>query len=65
MPSPDPTVSLWRKSSHSGSGTTTNCVELAPIRRAVAVRDSKHPGGPVLRLSPAGFRSLLQGLRNI
>ncbi len=36
--------STWRKSSRSS--TQTNCVE---VRRDLgAVRDSKHPGGPVL-----------------
>lgn len=64
MSSLTPPAFFWRKSSHSGSDPTSNCVELAAARRAVAVRDSKHPDGPVLRLSPAGFRSLIRSLRN-
>ncbi|WP_106398084.1 DUF397 domain-containing protein [Actinocorallia populi] len=63
MPSPAPPALLWRKSSRSGSDPTSNCVELAAIQPAIAVRDSKHPDGPALRLSPTAFRSLLQALQ--
>ena len=34
----------WRKSSYSGSNGG-NCIEVAATARAVAVRDSKNPGG--------------------
>jgi hypothetical protein len=48
-------------------GDNNNCIELASARsaaqRLIAVRDSKHPDGPVLRFTPAGFRSLIQGIR--
>jgi uncharacterized protein DUF397 len=37
----------WRKSSYSGEGES-NCVEVAFPDQAVAVRDSKNAGGPVL-----------------
>lgn len=37
----------WRKSSRS-SGNGGNCVEVAGVTRAVAVRDSKNPDGPNL-----------------
>ena len=41
----------WRKSSYSGNGGG-NCVEVArSLPRAVAVRDSKDPHGPVLAVS--------------
>lgn len=36
---------VWRKSSRTSSN---DCVELAWPREAVAVRDSKNSGGPVL-----------------
>lgn len=39
-------TTTWRKSSHSGS--ESNCVELAGTLDAL--RDSKNPAGPVLRL---------------
>ena len=64
MPFPTPPTLVWRKSSRSGSDPTSNCVELAVAPHTVAVRDSKHPDGPVLRLAPAGFRCLLRGLRS-
>ena len=37
----------WRRSSYSSSGA--DCVELAD---GGAVRDSKNPAGPVLRVDP-------------
>ena len=37
----------WRKSSHSGSNGGA-CVEIGTAGLAVAVRDSKHPDGPLL-----------------
>lgn len=36
----------WRKSIRSGD--TGSCVEVAHTDRAVGVRDSKHPTGPIL-----------------
>jgi len=40
----------WRKSSHSGSNGGT-CVEVGTAGPAVAVRDSKHPDGPLLAIA--------------
>lgn len=50
----------WRKSSRS-SGGDSNCVEVAPVRRAVAVRDSKRPQGPVLVLPADAWRAFVGG----
>ncbi|TDC53014.1 DUF397 domain-containing protein [Actinomadura sp. KC345] len=49
----------WRKASHSGENGG-NCVELAGLPGAVAVRDSKDPGGPVLLLTRAALRTAVQ-----
>ena len=38
---------LWRTSSYSGSNGGA-CVEVGTVGPAVAVRDSKHPDGPLL-----------------
>jgi len=43
----DMTAVAWRTSSYSGSNGGT-CVEVATVGPAVAVRDSKHPEGPLL-----------------
>jgi hypothetical protein len=44
----------WRKSSYSGSNDG-NCVEVGGTGRAVAVRDSKTPSGPVLAFAPQAW----------
>jgi hypothetical protein len=55
----------FRKSSYSDP--ERECVEVATnVPGAVAIRDSKHPGGPILRLAPAAwadFRDALVGGR--
>lgn len=43
---------VWLKSSHSGQDT--NCVEIEVVSRA-AVRDSKNPDGPRLKLELGGL----------
>lgn len=48
---PDLSTARWRKSSRS-SGQNGACVELANLG---AVRDSKNPTGPVLRVDLAAF----------
>lgn len=42
----------WIKSSYT---TQENCVEVAGLPQAVAVRDSKDPHGPALVVSRATF----------
>ncbi|GGR90406.1 hypothetical protein GCM10010269_31950 [Streptomyces humidus] len=49
----------WRKSSYSGD-QGGDCVEIAETLTAtVAVRDSKTPAGPILRIEPAAFSRFL------
>ncbi|HEU5155929.1 MAG TPA: DUF397 domain-containing protein [Streptosporangiaceae bacterium] len=58
---------VWRKSSHSGTQSESECVEVAglPARagRAIGVRDSKDPAGPYLTLTLDDFRTLVTRLK--
>jgi uncharacterized protein DUF397 len=52
----------WRKSSWSG-GNGGDCVEVARnLPGAVAVRDSKDPGGPKLVFTPDEWRAFTAGV---
>ncbi|MEV8103298.1 DUF397 domain-containing protein [Streptomyces sp. NPDC088135] len=55
----------WFKSSYSSNGGA--CVEAAAnlvgSLGVVPVRDSKNPGGPVLRASAASFASFVAGVK--
>lgn len=54
----------WRKSSFSGGGDGNTCVEIAPLRTRVAIRDSKHPThGPLSFPAPA-FSALIEALKS-
>lgn len=50
----------WRKSSLSGS--CDNCVEVAFVGDAIAVRDSKDPSGPALVYTQAEWAAFLGGV---
>ncbi|MGH3625983.1 MAG: DUF397 domain-containing protein [Sciscionella sp.] len=53
----------WRKSSYSTA--EGNCVEIADLERGHrAIRDSKDPTGPVLRLTPAQWAEFTRGLKD-
>jgi len=52
----DPRCLRWRKSSHSGT-TGGECVEVASVAPAVAVRDSKDPDGPKLTFTAVAWRA--------
>ncbi|TWF94722.1 DUF397 domain-containing protein [Saccharopolyspora dendranthemae] len=52
----------WRKSSRSGGGGDGNCVEVAFVSEAVAVRDSKDPDGPALAFPADSWRRFLSSL---
>jgi hypothetical protein len=53
----DVTRVIWRKSSHSGGGN--QCVEVAKVGAAVAIRDSKNPGGGHLVIGAAEWQAFL------
>ncbi|MDX3387876.1 DUF397 domain-containing protein [Streptomyces niveiscabiei] len=50
----------WRKSSYSG--TNSQCVEIADLSTAIALRDSKAPEGPALLLTPTAFARFIARL---
>jgi hypothetical protein len=52
----------WRKAQLSVDNG--QCVELARTGGMIAIRDSKHPAGPVLHYTPAEWRAFLDGAKN-
>ncbi|KWV32040.1 DUF397 domain-containing protein [Micromonospora rifamycinica] len=59
-----PADARWHKSTRS---QTSNCVEVAQLRTAaaaVALRDSKDPGGPILLFPRAGWLGFIEGTKN-
>ncbi|MEV1020379.1 DUF397 domain-containing protein [Streptomyces sp. NPDC050264] len=55
---PNPTDAQWRKSSYSGT-SGGECVEVAALPTAVAVRDSKNPAVGPFRVTPHAFTAFL------
>lgn len=52
----------WRKSSYSTGGGEGSCVEMNAT--LTGVRDSKNPGGPVLRFdNPGAVTRLLEAIK--
>ncbi|WP_155057038.1 DUF397 domain-containing protein [Streptomyces blattellae] len=52
----------WFKSSYS-DGTGQNCVEVAHLAPAIAIRDSKNPTGPALFLPLTAWTAFITNLR--
>ncbi|MEW2352191.1 DUF397 domain-containing protein [Spirillospora sp. NPDC029432] len=52
----------WRKSRRSDNGGA-NCVEIAAVGPAVAVRDSKDPQGGALTFSPSAWRTFAERVK--
>lgn len=58
---PETTAVQWRKSSYSGSGN--NCVEVATLAAACAVRDSKNPGGGHLTFGGETWKAFIADVK--
>lgn len=62
MTSVDLSRAQWKKSTRSsGNG---QCVEVADLADAVALRDSKDPTGPALLFRREGWTSFLAGAKH-
>jgi hypothetical protein len=59
----DLTQAEWRKSARSGPNCD-NCVEVAFVDGAIAVRDSKNPTGPVLIFTPQEWDAFVGGAKD-
>jgi hypothetical protein len=53
----------WVKSARSGADSD-NCVEVAFIDDAIAVRDSKNPSGPALIFTAAEWDAFVHGAKD-
>jgi hypothetical protein len=62
MVGPDWTAAAWRKSRRSGD--SGGCVEWAPSGDRVGVRDSRHPGEPVLEVAAGAWRAFVEALKD-
>ncbi|TDD76646.1 DUF397 domain-containing protein [Actinomadura rubrisoli] len=56
-------MTQWRKSTRSGSGAQSDCVEVAQLPGTVGMRDSTNPGGPKVALPAVGFRDLVAAIK--
>jgi hypothetical protein len=54
---------VWQKSSRSGP-SCDNCVEVAFVEEAIAVRDSKNPTGPVLIFTADEWDAFVGGAKD-
>jgi hypothetical protein len=59
--SKQPSGTHWFKSSHSGSDT--NCVEVAKLHEAAAVRDSKDPHGATFLFTAAAWSAFVASVK--
>jgi hypothetical protein len=59
----DLSQAVWRKSSASGPNCD-NCVEVAFVGDAIAVRDSKNTDGPTLIFTQAEWDAFVEGAKD-
>ena len=59
----DLSAAAWRKSTRSGPNCD-NCVEVAFVSGAIAVRDSKNPAGPALIFTPDEWDAFVGGTKD-
>jgi hypothetical protein len=57
------TAASWKKSSRSNGNGGNNCVEVAFLDTAVAVRDSKNPSGPALVFNAAHWAAFVNSAK--
>lgn len=53
----------WYKSTRSGPNCD-NCVEVAFVGGAIALRDSKNPTGPALIFTPGEWDAFVEGAKD-
>lgn len=53
---------VWRKSSRSGTGSNSACVEITHVGPVAAVRNSKNTAGPLLAFPSPTWASFLANL---
>jgi hypothetical protein len=54
----------WRKSTRSSGGGNGDCVEVADLRDAIGVRDSKDTSGPVLTFDRSNWSAFVSRLKD-
>lgn len=59
----DLTGATWTKSTRSGPNCD-NCVEVAFVGEAIALRDSKNPTGPALIFTPGEWDAFVEGAKD-
>lgn len=57
-------TTTWRKSSHSGTQSGSECVEVGRFPQAIGIRDSKDPEGPRLVVGRDEFAALVAALKH-
>jgi hypothetical protein len=64
MPAHHLDAAVWKKSSRSNGNGGNNCVEVAILDTAVAVRDSKNRSGPALVFSSAEWTAFVNSTKD-